>query len=168
MRSGSAPSGLPVCFTSTRGVDVQPIDATEPAAAERLRAYVWADNPERLERLTGAIEMQRAAPVRLEQGDAADWLDDRLAEPQAECVTRVLMHSVVWQYLGAERQARITAAMDAAGAKATREHPLAWVRFEPDRGLNPRQEIWVRSWPDGGDFVKLAHSQAHGAWVEML
>jgi hypothetical protein len=165
---GSPPAPLPVRFVSTRGVDVQAIDATDPAAAERLRAYVWADNPERLERLTGAIAMQRAAPVRLEQGDAADWLDARLAESQAEGVTRVLMHSVVWQYLGAERQARISAAMAAAGAKATLEKPLAWVRFEPDRGLNPRQEVWVRSWPDGDGFVKLAHSQAHGAWVEML
>ena len=165
---GDAPPQLPVSFTSTRGVDVQPIDATDPAAARRLRAYVWADNPERLDRLTGAIAMQRAEPVRLESGDAADWLDARLAEPQAEGITRVLMHSVVWQYLGAERQARITAAMEAAGAQATRDRPLAWVRFEPDRGLDPRQEIWVRSWPDGGAFVKLAHSQAHGAWVEML
>ncbi|AQR75213.1 DUF2332 domain-containing protein [Sphingomonas sp. LM7] len=165
---GSPPPALPVGFASTRGVDVQPIDATDPAAAERLRAYVWADNPERLGRLTAGIEMQRAAPVQLEDGDAADWLDARLAEPQADGVTRVLMHSVVWQYLGAERQARITAAMEAAGAKATRARPLGWVRFEPDRGLNPRQEIWVRSWPGGGDFVKLAHSQAHGAWVEMF
>jgi hypothetical protein len=165
---GAQPPALPVAFASVRGMDVQPIDATDPRAAERLRAYVWADNPERLERLTAAIAMQREAPVSLERGDAADWVEARLAEPQAAGVTRVLMHSVVWQYLGAERQARITAAMEAAGAQAARERPLAWVRFEPDRGLNPRQEIWVRSWPEGAPAVKIAHSQAHGAWVEML
>jgi hypothetical protein len=165
---GSPPAAVPVRFASVRGVDVAPIDATQPAAAERLRAYVWADNPERLARLTGAIAMQRAKPVRLEQGDAADWLNVRLAEPQAAGVTRVLMHSVVWQYLGEARQAHITAAMEAAGASATCDRPLAWVRFEPERGLTPRQEIWARSWPDGGEWRKLAHSHAHGAWVEIL
>lgn len=165
---GVAPPVLPVAFESVRGVDVAPVDATDPSAAARLRAYVWADQPERLERLSRAIELQRAAPVRLDRGDAADWLDVRLAEPQAEGVTRVLTHSVVWQYLGGTRQARITAAMEAAGARATAERPLAWVRFEPDRGRDPRQEIWLRSWPQGSVWRKLAHSHAHGSWVEML
>ncbi len=58
--------------------------------------------------------------------------------------------------------------MEAAGAKATREKPLAWVMMEPDRGLNPRQETWVRTWPDGGPAEKVAHAHAHGAWVERL
>jgi hypothetical protein len=165
---GSPPPALPVAFASVRGVDVAPIDATDPVAAARLRGYVWADQPERLDRLTAAIAMQRAEPVRLESGDAADWLDARLAEPQPEGTIRVLMHSVVWQYLGEARQARIAAAMEAAGARATPERPLGWVRFEPDRGLNPRQEVWVRSWPGDGEWRKLAHAHAHGAWVEML
>jgi len=164
---GSPPPQVPVRFASVRGVDVQPVDVSDPAAAARLRAYVWADNPDRLERLTRAIAMVAAQPVTLEAGDAADWVEARLAEPQAEGVTRVLMHSVVWQYLGAERQARIRAAMEAAGAKATRERPLAWVQMEPDR-VTARQEIFVRSWPGDGEVEKLAQAQAHGAWVEML
>ena len=165
---GTVPPQIGVRFASVRGMDVQPIDATDPAAAERLRAYVWADQPERLDRLTRAIAMLRERPVRLERDDAAAWIEARLAEPQPAGVTRVLMHSVVWQYLGAERQARIAAAMEAAGARATRERPLAWVRMEPERGLTPRQEVWVRTWPDGAPEAKLAHAHAHGAWVEGL
>lgn len=151
-------------FVSIRGVDVSPIDATDPAQAARLRSYVWAEKPERLARIDAAIAMLRERPVRLEAGDAADWVEARLAEPQAEGTTRVLMHSVVWQYLGGERQARITAAMRAAGARASAARPLAWVRMEPDRDL-ARHELWVERWPGGGAHrIGLAH--AHGAWVD--
>ncbi len=94
---GSPPPAGPVAFASGRGGDIQPSDATDPTAAERLRGYVWADQPERLDRLTGAIAMLRDKPVDLVAGDAADWIGARLAESQPEGVTRVLMHSGVWQ-----------------------------------------------------------------------
>lgn len=162
---GPVPPAVPVSFASVRGCDQAPVDVRDPAAAERLRAYIWADNPERQARMTGAIAMIAEAPVQLEQADAADWLEARLAEPQAEGVTRVLMHSVVWQYLPPETQARITAMMETAGAGASADKPLAWVLMEPDRSLH-RQEVWVRTWPDGAPAVMIAASQAHGAWVE--
>lgn len=163
---GPPPSPVAVRFAAIQGVDVAPVDVRNPAAAARLRAYVWADNPQRLERLTRAIAMIEEQGVSLVAGDAADWVEARLAEPQPAGVTRVLMHSVVWQYLGAGRQARIEAAMQAAGARASADRPLAWVKMEPVRSLHPRQEIWVRTWPDGGPATKLAHAQAHGQWVE--
>ncbi len=160
---GPPPEPAKPHFATVRGGDVSPIDATDPAQAVRLRSYVWTEKPERLARIDAAIAMLRERPVRLEAGDAADWVEARLAEPQAEDTTRVLMHSVVWQYLGAERQGRIAAAMRAAGARATPARPLAWVRMEPDRDL-ARHEIWVEAWPgDGARRIGLAHP--HGAWI---
>ena len=158
---------MPVGFDRVRGVEIAPIDVTDAGHAARLRAYVWADNPDRMARLDQVIAMIRARPVDLAAGDAADWIEARLAEPARAGVTRVLMHSVVWQYLGEARQARIAAAMAAAGARATPEAPLAWVRMEPHRSLEPRMEVWVQHWPDGEE-AKVAHAQAHGAWVEPL
>jgi len=162
---GAPPSAATIDIRAVRGVEIAPVDVRDPAAAERLRAYVWADNPDRMERLSRAIAMIRAEPVVLEQGDAADWVAARLAEPQPERVARVLMHSVVWQYLGPERQARITAAIAGAAANATPDRPLAWVRMEPDRAIS-EQQLWVQSWPGHGEPVKLARVQAHGAWIE--
>ncbi|AOH86458.1 hypothetical protein AWL63_02605 [Sphingomonas panacis] len=164
-RGAPPAAGVAGAIRSVHGVEIAPVDVRDPAAADRLRAYVWADNPDRMERLTRAIDMIRAEPVALEQGDAADWVEARLAEPQPAGVVRVLMHSVVWQYLGAERQARITAAMAGAAARATPERPLAWVRMEPDRVIS-EQQLWVQSWPGHGEPVKLARAQAHGAWIE--
>ncbi|WP_052215931.1 DUF2332 domain-containing protein [Sphingomonas sp. ERG5] len=164
---GARPPQVQVEIVSVRGVEIQPVDVTDPKAADRLRAYIWADNPERTERLAHAIAMIEARPVDMVQGDAADWVEARLAEPQAAGVTRALMHSVVWQYLGPERQARIAAAMAAAGAVATTDRPLAWVRMEPNRNT-AQQQLWVQSWPGFEEAAQRATVQAHGAWVEPL
>ncbi|KZE08770.1 MULTISPECIES: DUF2332 domain-containing protein [Sphingomonas] len=162
--NGPPPPAVLLHIASVRGVDIQPLDATDPAIATRLAGYIWADQPERQERLAAAIAMQRARPVDLVQGDAVDWLRARLAEPQAAGVTRVLMHSVVWQYLGDARRAAITAMIDEAAARATSDRPLAWVRMEPDRVLQ-RQELIVQSWLSHGDRRMLATAHAHGAWI---
>ena len=114
--------------------------------------------------LRRAIAMVRAKPVRLERADAADWIEVRLAEPQADGVTRVLMHSVVWQYLPEATAMRIRAAMREAGAQATAARPLAWVSMEPDRAL-ARQVVSVRTWPGTEGRTVIATAHAHAQWV---
>ena len=161
---GDPPALPPLEIVSTRGCDVAPLDVTDPAVEARLSAYVWAETPMRLDRLRKAIAMVRASGVDLARADAADWVEARLAEPQAEGVTRVLMHSVVWQYVPDASTARIRAAMEAAGAAATPERPLAWVAMEPDRALG-EQVVSVRTWPDGGPRMVVATAHAHAAWV---
>jgi hypothetical protein len=162
---GPPPPAAEVRIESVRGVDVAPIDVTDAQAAARLMAYVWIDAADRIERSAQAIAMARADPPLLEQGDAADWVEARLAESQEAGVARVLMHSVVWQYIAPEGQHRIEAAMAAAGATATAERPLAWVTMEADRTLN-RHTLVVRSWPGEGTPERHAVVHPHGRWIE--
>ena len=162
---GPPPTPVPVEIVSVRGCDIQPLDATDPAVAARLLAYVWPEMPVRFGRMEAAIAMQRERPVDLVRADAADWVEARLAEPQEAGVTRVLMHSVVWQYLPEAVADRIRAAMAVAGAAATVECPLAWVMAEPNRAF-AEHVVRVKSWPGGGDWTVLATSHAHGAWLK--
>ncbi|HVJ00794.1 MAG TPA: DUF2332 domain-containing protein [Sphingomonas sp.] len=164
---GPPPPDAPVEIVRTRGVDIQPLDLSGNSDAERLQAYCWVDNVERQARLEQTIAMVRTEGVDLVQGDAADWVEARLAEPQAEGVTRVLMHSVVWQYLPEATQRRIADAMQTAGAHATAERPLGWVMMEPNRDLH-RHEVRVRGWPGDTPMQLVALTHAHGAWVEAL
>lgn len=159
-----APS-VPLEIVSVRGCDINPMDATDPAVAARLAAFVWPETPERLVRVRAAIEMLRAHGIDLVRADAADWIAARLAEPQAAGVTRVLMHSVVWQYLPEPVAERIRVAMAAAGAGATAERPLGWVQMEPDRAFG-HQTIRARSWPGEDAWTTVATSHAHGSWVD--
>ncbi|WP_174278548.1 DUF2332 family protein, partial [Sphingomonas bacterium] len=96
--------------------------------------------------------------------DAADWVEARLAEPQAAGVTRVLMHSVVWQYLPEDTARRVRAAMERAGVDATAERPLGWVMMEPNRAV-AHQVIRVLSWPGHARPAVLGVSHAHGKWI---
>lgn len=162
---GEPPQATPIEFVSVRGCDVRPLDATDPAVEARLAAYVWAETPARADRLRSAIAMQRAQPVDLVEADAAEWLEARLAEPQEESVTRVLMHSVVWQYLPETAADRIRGAMAKAATNATEDCPLAWVMMEPDRAI-AHQVIRIKSWPGHGDRKVLATAHAHAAWVK--
>jgi hypothetical protein len=75
------------------------------------------------------------------------------------------MHSIVWQYVPADQQDRITAAMEAAGARATAERPLAWIALEANRARH-HHELRVRYWPGGDAETLLATSHPHGAWID--
>jgi len=162
---GAPPPDAPVQITAIRGCDRAPVDLTDPAQAARLKAYVWPDSPERMARLDAALALARVLPPRLDHADAAQWVAARLCAPQDAHTTRVVFHSIVWQYLPEATRAAITAGMEAVGAQASASRPLAWVRLETNR-VTFRHELSVRYWPGDADEVILGTAHAHGAWVE--
>lgn len=164
---GPPPPAQQVQIVAIAGCDVAPANLADPAAALRIKAYVWPDAPQRLARMDAAIALATAKAPDLVAADAADWVEQRLARPQAAGVTRVIQHSIVWQYLGDERRSRITALIEAAGQKATAERPLAWMMLETNRATF-LHELTVRHWPGDGAAQVLGHAHAHGAWVEWL
>ena len=164
---GNHPPQHAIEFVGLKGCDVAPVDLTDPAQALRLKAYIWPEHHIRFQRMAAAIAAATEALPQLVHANAADFVEAELARPQADGTTCVLMHSIVWQYVPADQQARITAAMEAAGARATAGRPLAWIALEANRTVH-HHELVVRHWPCGGEPVKLAHAHAHGAWVEWL
>jgi hypothetical protein len=164
---GPPPPGDAFTITSVRGCDLTPIDAGSDSAADRLRAYIWPEMAERFARMDAGIAMIRERGVNLVQADAADWVEAQLGLPQAAGTTRVLVHSIVWQYLPDETQVRITNAMEIAAALATPDRPLAWIALETNRDTF-QHELMVRYWPSGGEMKVLGSAHAHGAWVEWI
>jgi len=164
---GPPPAAAPVVITAIRGCDRAPVDLTDPAQALRLKSYVWPDAPERMVRLDAAVALAKLRPPRLDRADAADWLCARLIAPQEADTTRVVFHSIVWQYLPPRTRAAITAGIEAAGARTTPLRRLAWIRLETNR-TTFRHELSVRYWPGGDEQVVLGTAHAHGAWVEWL
>jgi hypothetical protein len=161
---GNAPA-LPatIAVADRRANDLAPIDPADPGAALRLRAYVWPDQPERAARLAGALQLARPSPPRVDAGDAADWVERELAVPTAGSA-KVLVHSIVWQYLPSTARRRIEAALEAAGARADAGAPLAWLRMEFFAADRPA-ELRLRLWP-GSAEQRLAQVHPHGAWAE--
>lgn len=164
---GAAPPANPVEIVSAHGCDVAPVDLTDDTQALRLKAFIWPDATERMARLDAAIAMAGRAPPDLVRQDAAEFVRERLAEQQQTGVTRVLFHTVMWQYMPQATRDAITSAMEAAGAKASAENPLAWIAVETNRETF-KHECRVRYWPDGETEVQLAEAHPHGAWVEWM
>ena len=165
--NGAPPPALRIEIAKTRGCDVAPVDLTDPVQALRLKAYIWPEHAVRFERMDAAIRAASQSKPDIVKMNAADFVEAELARPQEQGTTRMLMHSIVWQYVPADQQARVTAAMEAAGARATPESPLAWVQVEADRTVH-RHKLTVRHWPGRGEEMQLAWSHPHGADVEWL
>ena len=162
---GGPPPRNPVEIVGIMGCDIAPIDLSDEKQALKLKSYIWPEATDRMARMDAAIAMAERAPPDLVKVDAGDFVEERLATPQEEGVTRTLFHTMMWQYLPQATRDRIAAAMEAAGAEATAEKPLAWVRVETNRETF-KHELTVRYWPAGENWTLLAEAHPHGAWVE--
>jgi len=163
---GNAPALLPHIEVAERAAcDLSPIDITDTTHAARLASYVWPDQPLRLARLRGAIELARQAHVPVDRADAAEWVEQHLSQPPKEGMCTVLFHSIIWEYLGLERQQRIVHALQKAGAHATLNAPLAWLRLE--FSASSPTTLLLTCWP-GREERQLARAHPHGAWAQWV
>ncbi len=163
---GDPPPARSIEIAAARGCDIAPLDLTDPSEADRLRAYIWPEFAERFARLDAAIEAARADPPEIARESADVFVARVLGEMPTPGITRVIMHSVVWQYIPADQRDLVTRSIEMAGANAEAQSPLAWVSVEADRDTH-RHELKVRYWPGGaGEAKLLAIAHPHGAWIE--
>lgn len=152
-----------VRIRSRRGCDRNPLNTVDPTQSERLMAYVWADQTERMDRLKAAIDAMLSQPVTVERAEAGEWLQAVIEDSSERDVARVVFHSIVWSYLEPRSQQLIANHLAKIGAASSIDRPLAWLRLEL-AGKNEPAELRVTLWPDGEDKL-LAHVHPHGRWV---
>jgi hypothetical protein len=144
------------------GCDASPIDPTSAEGRLSLLAYVWPDQPARIERLQAALGLAAELPASIERAAGAAWLRDRLAESRPGQATLVY-HSIVMQYMDEDERAEFKGHLKAAGEKATADAPLGWLRLEPAGEL---AEVRLCTWP-GGEDRHLALAGYHGTPVDL-
>ncbi|MCR8722832.1 DUF2332 domain-containing protein [Frigidibacter sp. ROC022] len=160
-RGGLPPEAAPEVI-ERRGVDLNPIDLGDPAQRLRLQAYVWPDQPARLDRLRRALALP---PAPLDRGDAAAWLEARLAGTGPGRL-HLVYHTIAWQYFPAETRAACSAALEAAGARATAQAPLAHLAMEADQD-GPGAGLTLRFWAGQGPItIPLGRADFHGRWLD--
>ena len=162
---GPPPPDAEVKIVGISGCDQSPVDLADHDAALRVKSYVWPENAGRLERMDAAIALAAQKRPDVVKADALEWVQHRLAAQQDKGVVRVFNHSIVWQYIPADRRDAITDAIEEQGRNATADHPLAWMMLETNRETF-KHELQIRYWPGPDQWHLLAEAQAHGAWVE--
>ncbi len=149
----------PLAIASRLGSDPNPIDPLNPAGRHALLASVWADQGARFRRLEGALALAAQEPAAVVRASAEAFVAEQLATP-APGVTTVVYHSVVQEYFDERTAQRFRETLHEAGARATAEAPLAWLRLEPVTALR-HHGVTLTAWP-GGDERLLATCGAHG------
>jgi len=155
--AGQPPFATAARVVERAGCDRMPLDPGATHDRLTLLSYVWPDQRARIALLRAALDVAARVPVRVDAADATTWLAPRLATPRAGVAT-VVFHSIVRQYLGDVEATRLESLLADAGARASGDAPLAWLRMEPGRSA---MEVRLTTWPDGGERL-LATAGAHG------
>jgi hypothetical protein len=161
--SGPPPPEAALRIAGRAGTDLSPVAL--PENRERLIAYVWPDQAQRLAQLEAAIALAAKDPPRLDRADAADWIEAKLSLAPEPGVTRVVMHSVAFHYFPESTQRRVAAHIGAAGSAARADAPVAWLRYEEQPG-DGHFSLRLRTWP--GEDELLAWTHPHGKSVTWL
>lgn len=143
-------------IASRAGCDPVPLDPTTDEGRLRLRASVWGDQPDRMQRLDGALTVAAKGRVPVEQASAAEWLGERLpAHADVNEAVPVVWHSIVRTYVDPAQWSRV---------EELSSRPGVWrLAYEPDPG-HDRRGIPLRLYgpdtdPDGD---VLAYGTGHG------
>jgi hypothetical protein len=158
------PTALPEVVARI-GVDLAPLDVTDPDDLAWLRVLVWPGpvEAERLQRLEAAAAIAAQEPPRLLAGDLLDRLPDALALVP-DGATPVVLHTAVLPYVDAPRRA--------AFVDTVRSLPVRWVAQEgagmvPGTG-EPHRGGWGPYFVLSLDGRPLAHTAPHGGRVDWL
>jgi len=149
---------------SRAGCDIAPIDPV--GGSLRLRSYIWPDQPLRMERLDGALQLAEREPPQVSAKPAERFVLERLAQ-RKHGEAFVLAHSIMWQYMPQTGQQEIAAALQKAGGEATHDAPVAWLRMEPAEAGDAWATLSLKLWP-GGAVRRLARCDYHGRWIEVV
>jgi hypothetical protein len=160
------PLDLPIPHITWRaGIDINPLDATDPRDAAWLRAMVWADHRDRALRLDEALQVAAGRPAApMYAGEAAEQLPAAVDAALPEAAVCIFHTAFLAHFSQVERD-QFTWQILALSTRRT----IYWIQAEPRRDpIEPRLRLAVceagritAEWP-------LGHYQPHGAWLEWL
>ncbi|RYZ08516.1 MAG: DUF2332 domain-containing protein [Alphaproteobacteria bacterium] len=164
---GKPPGWRRLDIASRVACDQNPLNPDSADDRLRLRAYVWADQAPRMERLNAALDLARETGLKPEKADAAEWVQRKLGG-ELPAGTSVIYHSVFYQYPPLAVRQSIREEIEAAGARTSRDRRLAWVRFEPESVLGGERGsahyvLNIVTWEEGRrSEATLAEVDPHG------
>jgi hypothetical protein len=144
------------------GVDLDPVDVTDPDDARWLRACLWPDQPERVARLEAEMALAATAPPLLLQGDAVEVVADALARVPTDALAVVTTTWALSRF-PLERRLRFLHRLDQAAAGRA----VAWVSAE-GVGVAPTIPTLGDRRASGHSIIGLAVFDRSALWAEAI
>ena len=167
------------------GLDLHPLDVTDPDDARWLAACTWPEQRERFDRLTAAISLAAAAPPRVVSGDMVGDIAALVEGAPAGAHVAVLA-SWALTYIERARRIELVDALAEVGERVRSRggrltlstldagHVLPWVlppAIPEDADADHRHASLLTVTDFGDDGVRatpIAWAQAHLVWAERL
>lgn len=143
------------------GLELAPIDLTDPLAVRWLRALIWPEHQERSRSMDEALSVAQACPAEILAGDATTDIEAAVERMPANAPRVVFATHALYQ-IPAEGQEAMLAGL----ARASREQPVDLVVMESNRAGESRIDWLAFENGERGEDVVLAHSDSHGRWIE--
>ncbi|WP_435358099.1 DUF2332 domain-containing protein [Haloarchaeobius sp. DFWS5] len=156
----------PPTVASRAGIDVNPLDVTDDADVNWLRALVWPEHTDRHEQLRDAVALAREDPPRIVEGNALDLLPTVVREIPAEYAVCIYDTQVLYQLTDAERE-RYRGVL--SGIASSRD--LHWVSGHQSVDVDGAPAIELRHaevGTEGSDPTVIARYESHGRWLHWL
>jgi hypothetical protein len=145
------------------GIDLNPLDVTDPDDVRWLRTLVWPEQHDRLRRLDTAIALARADPPRVVRGD----LNERLVEVAAQAppdATLVVVHTAVLYYIPEPDRATFVARVGHLGARWISQE-IPGVLPVVDARIPQRPPVDRLTYVLALDQHPVGFSAVHGGWL---
>ncbi len=142
------------------GLDLDPVDATDPDARRWLECLVWPEHVDRADRLHAALAVAAADPPPVHRGDATTDLA-ALLDRVPDGLTTVVTHSAALMYVSREDRGRLVDLLRERGIhRLGAEGPDVVPGTGPPPPLVEKSQFWLTL-----DDHVLAACQPHGRWL---
>lgn len=146
------------------GIDLNPVDLSDPEEAAWLETLVWPGQEDRAERLRAAMRLARDCPPHVVAGDLVDDLP-ALAAPAPAGATLVVFHSAVLAYVAPERRDRfIRLVADLGAVWISNESPRVLPEIAAKLDVEPPEDRFLLS----VDGEPVAITGPHGQSIDWL
>ena len=128
------------------GIDLNPIDVHDSDAVQWLRALVWPEERQQLQRLDAAVALARTTPPTLLKGDALDLLP-RVLSSAPQRAALCVYHTHTLNQFSPEARRRFARLLAEAGA----ERDLYWLssEYRPTASGDPSPTLTLVAFENG-------------------
>jgi len=151
----------PPKIASRVGIDLNPLDVTDPDDAHWLRSLIPPNHQYRHERLRGALEHAAENPPDLIQGNAVERLPDCLADLPADATCCVFSTIALYQF----PEEAVNAIRETL-AEFSQSRTVHWLSGDP--AVDVTTPTYRHAWFEDGEMraERLAEFEAYGSWIE--
>lgn len=150
------PLSCAIPVASRDGIDLDPVDLTNPDQLLWLRALIWPEHVDRHQQLMDAARELRQSDIQLHRGGAVDVLPTLMSSMPQEHAMVVYSTIALYQFPTEDRK-RLTHAL----LVASENRPIWRIALE---GNNPTLSI-TRYRDGSGHSETLADASPHGWWI---